>query len=638
MNKFVKYFVLPFSILGATAGITGGTTYAVTKHQDNKQIEIARQEGYQNALTDNAFYKEQIAIYESLVAEQNKTINDFVAKVSNLNVKNQQIETQLATTRSQLETANSRINAVESDNAEKTTIITSLESEKAVLETRVTELEQSDGDKSAELAALKIQISNLQAQITALQTTVQLNTGTINSLNMQISNYQTQIANLRTELLNNQTSIKAYTDKISQLEKTISYLESYLAINIKENQSIVKFTFDGSLYNAQIVTNGNSPAVADPASTEYVIFNYWMKDNVQVNPNEIIINGNTEFVANITRKYDVVYSADSIEISKQIVIENGHSILPGTTPTKEGYAFLGYSLDGVNIVEDPTSVAITSDTIFTAMFAKLHTVKFNDGTNEMSQTVKDGETLTVPEDPIKPGYEFDYWEINGVRADPNGYAVTSDITFTAHFTALHTVTFDDGINEPQAQTVRFGECATIPISPTKDGYKFDGWTIDGENVIDVSTYSIVSNTTFIAHYTINKQWHTIFEGSKVALNNTSPFEFSKPLNISVEGLKTTDKIKVTFSFVATADEVDAGYPLYYWTGEDFEYVSLSSNPATGNLIVDENGFTSPSSFSGYTPSLSISCNTDGVLTITGTSGSMDVNFVKLTIAKIEVYK
>ena len=51
----------------------------------------------------------------------------------------------------------------------------------------------------------------------------------------------------------------------------------------------------------------------------------------------------------------------------------------------------------------------------------------------------------------------------------------------------HTVTFDsDGGSEVEAQTVEDGQTATEPVDPTKEGFVFSGWLLDGEEY-DFST-------------------------------------------------------------------------------------------------------------------------------------------------------
>ena len=48
------------------------------------------------------------------------------------------------------------------------------------------------------------------------------------------------------------------------------------------------------------------------------------------------------------------------------------------------------------------------------------------------------------------------------------------------------------------QLVNSGEFAEIPENPTKEHYTFKGWSVDGATIVDVLTYSIVEDVTFIA--------------------------------------------------------------------------------------------------------------------------------------------
>ena len=49
-----------------------------------------------------------------------------------------------------------------------------------------------------------------------------------------------------------------------------------------------------------------------------------------------------------------------------------------------------------------------------------------------------------------------------------------------------------------SQIVTSGAKATAPISPTKDGNNFFGWSVDGVNLVNVSSYIVFENTTFVA--------------------------------------------------------------------------------------------------------------------------------------------
>lgn len=118
-----------------------------------------------------------------------------------------------------------------------------------------------------------------------------------------------------------------------------------------------------------------------------------------------------------------------------------------------------------------------------------HTVSFyTDGGNTVAQqTVNDGETVTVPDTPTKNGYTFSGWTLNGEPYDFN-LPVTADITLKATWVEnqkpqpkRHTVTFDTtGGSEIGQQTVDEGEKAIQPANPTREGYDFQGWLLNGQ--------------------------------------------------------------------------------------------------------------------------------------------------------------
>ena len=77
----------------------------------------------------------------------------------------------------------------------------------------------------------------------------------------------------------------------------------------------------------------------------------------------------------------------------------------------------------------------------------------------------------------------------------------------------YTVTFTDhdGSQIGDPQTVTGGSSATAPPNPSRTGYTFNGWQIDGTGTVysasQVNALAINANTTFKANYTINS--HTV---------------------------------------------------------------------------------------------------------------------------------
>lgn len=138
---------------------------------------------------------------------------------------------------------------------------------------------------------------------------------------------------------------------------------------------------------------------------------------------------------------------------------------------KEGYVFAGWDND---------FSAPTEEMTVKPLWKKIHTVTFalNGGTATdtalLSQKVVDGEGAKAPEI-SREGYVFDAW-------DADFSVITGDLTVTAQWKKLHTVTFEllGGItNDPSllTQYIVDGEAASLPIT-TREKYNFVKWDTD----------------------------------------------------------------------------------------------------------------------------------------------------------------
>ena len=111
-----------------------------------------------------------------------------------------------------------------------------------------------------------------------------------------------------------------------------------------------------------------------------------------------------------------------------------------------------------------------------------------DGGSEISkQKLRYGDHVEMPEEPVKPGYEFIHWVTsedeylaeewnfseNKVETDVTLYAVWQPAAMTVKFD-LDGGSFPDG-NAAMEKQVIFGETyGELPV-PEKEGYVFDGW-------------------------------------------------------------------------------------------------------------------------------------------------------------------
>ena len=137
---------------------------------------------------------------------------------------------------------------------------------------------------------------------------------------------------------------------------------------------------------------------------------------------------------------------------------------------------------------------------------KTYTVTFKDGeTVVKTASVKDGATIAdadLPADPTKDGAVFEGW-FDGDKAFDKTAAITGDVTYTAKWTSLFTVTFKDGDTVIATATVKDGEKiadADIPadLADTQDS-AFEGW-FNGDSAFDKDA-AITANVTYNAKWT-----------------------------------------------------------------------------------------------------------------------------------------
>ena len=172
--------------------------------------------------------------------------------------------------------------------------------------------------------------------------------------------------------------------------------------------------------------------------------------------------------------------------------------------------FTGWSSDITNIQSDIEVTAVYTN-------AAEYTVTFKDerGNVLKTQTVISGHSATAPTPPTREDTIFTGWDKSFTK-------VTEDMTVTAQYRQKnnYTITFKDysGLVLGTAN-VKEGNDATAPVTPTRDGYDFTGWSgsinnvtssktvtaqyklKSGNNILDIS-YSIGSNNTVTVTYAV----------------------------------------------------------------------------------------------------------------------------------------
>ena len=197
---------------------------------------------------------------------------------------------------------------------------------------------------------------------------------------------------------------------------------------------------------------------------------------------------------------------------------SGDYVLPvcGFT-APNGKQFKAWSVGGVEKAAGAI-ITVNANTTVTAVWENIpvtyYTVTFDSvgGSAVTAQTIEEGQKATKPADPTKSGYDFKGWTLNGSAYDFNS-AVNGDITLVATWEqqqvvpTTYTVTFDsNGGSAVTAQTIEAGQKATKPADPTKAGYDFKGWTLNG-SAYDFNT-AVNGDITLVATWEQQPTGHT----------------------------------------------------------------------------------------------------------------------------------
>ena len=172
-------------------------------------------------------------------------------------------------------------------------------------------------------------------------------------------------------------------------------------------------------------------------------------------------------------KYTVTYVVDNERTTKQV--EFGTEVtLPKPPAEKAGYTFNRWDVSGAVMTDSKFTMPANNVTITATWTANRYTITFDtDGGSAVAAMTQDyGTAVTAPAAPAKTGYTFAGWKPALPATMPlNGLAVKAKWTVNQY-----TITFNtDGGSEVAAMTQDYGTAVTAPENPTKTGYTFAGW-------------------------------------------------------------------------------------------------------------------------------------------------------------------
>ncbi len=390
MRKGGKIVISIFSVIFVTAfGLLVAFNWQSIKALFNgqiiytqEQVDEIKNNTWEEAIKQEDIYLQQIESYKKAVEDNEILINSLNDQILSLTQQNQsltiskeELEANVKSLSAQVEDLNKTVN-------ENKTTIDSLNSQ-------IEELENSNNSNLEQIASLKNQVKTLEESNVKYEATVNSLNKTIELLNLQIEGFEQEEIELNTQISNLQQTIQEYQNEIENYKQIIEDLKAI-------NSCVVTFKVNNTVVSTQQVGKTESPEfVEDPIGN--FVFEGWIIEGTEniVDPFTYSIVENTVFVAKVRTIYNITFTADD-EIVNTQSLENGAGLILPTSPEKEHYTFIGWSLDGVNVI-DPLTYQIIGDTNFIAVFEIANQLPFTFENGVLTSYTGNDTEITIPE-------------------------------------------------------------------------------------------------------------------------------------------------------------------------------------------------------------------------------------------------
>ncbi len=445
--------------------------------------------------------------------------------------------------------------------------------------------------------------------------------------------------------LDTNTSVRmdlyAYYLKNGTAEYIYDGKSHYSALANDENQSHgvhqVKVRYATSeLTSLNYTTVGN----ADPGA-----INFTTPGDHRVYYYGVVMNGSTEvtnfsdyFVVTILNKNLIKFVSDGEVVDQRRVADGQTAGDPPANLTKDGYRISGWYTD----LEDESTLfdfdtPVSSNLTLNAKWIRQYTVTFDsNGGSEVEsnirvQTVDAGTTIVEPaDDPTRENYRFDGWYATGT-SEPFDFEtlISANITLTAHWTRLWTVTIDPDNGDPvQTLIIPNGDrvpvqSSTITKAPSDThSYAFDGWYV-GDEQYRFSSTPVTSDLRIYAKWTeveahvikiyslprsgIAEYQRTIqvYDGQKVVVPDGYP---PAQRGLIFQGFKVIDVTVTPYAISSDYYNLDSSVTSSFdlvtdWVPKNYT-VTFDANGGTGGAVRDNVNLANPAvipsvTYSGY---------------------------------------
>lgn len=369
-------------------------------------------------------------------------------------------------------------------------------------------------------------------------------------------------------------------DKTAAITSDVTYTAKWTSIftvTFKDGDKVVK---TAKVKSGEKIASADVPA--DLEDTDDAEFEGWF-------------NGDAAFDADATITANVTYTSkwsglltvtfkDGDQVVKTAKVKSGEKIAAADIPsdladTAEA-VFEGWFNGDAAFNKD---AVITSNVTYTAKWIALYRVTFMNGDQVVKVAkVKSGEKIAsvdIPSDLTdKADAAFDGW-FNGSVAFNKDAVITSNATYTAKWTSIYTVTFQNGDQVVKTAKVKSGAVISaqdVPGALADTDYAFLGWFV-GDAAYDSSaavTSDVVVNAKFSTFF---KSYFGTWHG---ATEDLDPVAYT----VVVDATSIHVTIDSAEAQVATSVDVDEDGTVAFKLGET-DYMLYANYD--GNLCIYE---------------------------------------------------
>ena len=269
----------------------------------------------------------------------------------------------------------------------------------------------------------------------------------------------------------------------------------------------VTFKYNGSTYAREVVESGKT-AVAPIPPQETTADGYhinWYQGDAEVSYDfSTPVTGDITLTAAWENTYRITFDTAGGTAVAPIMQVYNTTVTASEATTKTGYTFKGWN---------PATVPMKDITVTAQWTANEYDISYEGmegaeyaGTLPTTHTY---DTETAIPTPIKTGYTFVGWQVNGEGELKENLTLgatdyTDTITLTAVWTPnVYNVTLDTNggtIREGNVTEYTYGVGATLPTKVTRSGYYFIGWydneAFRGKPVSEITTTDIGDKTFY----------------------------------------------------------------------------------------------------------------------------------------------